>query len=58
MEKGKTDFQAFRALFIAPSNYGKSYLISEFIIDHLKKKHFNPMNVVIISKTWKTDSSQ
>lgn len=55
--KSKPSFEAFRALFIAPSNYGKSFLISDFMLDHIKKKHFHPKRVIIFSKTYKTDSS-
>jgi len=51
----KKDFKAFRALFIAPSDYGKSYLVSLFVLDLLKKKIFHPKRVVLFSTTYKTD---
>lgn len=50
-------FEAFRALFIAPSNYGKSHLIANFVLSRLHKQ-FHPKRIIIFSKTYKSDPSQ
>lgn len=38
MVEKKNETKAFKALFIARSDYGKSYIISDYILDLLKKK--------------------
>jgi len=50
-------FEAFRMLCIAPSNYGKSYLISNFVIERIKMKQFDPQRILIFSPTHKSDPS-
>ena len=53
----KREFQAFRLLAIAPSNYGKSYAISKYVLDLLAKKIFNARRIIIISPTHRSDPS-
>jgi hypothetical protein len=58
-KKKKADkFEPFKALFLARSNYGKSYLASDYIIDLFKKKHIEPKRMIVFSKTYKSDDSQ
>lgn len=33
-------------------------MVSDFIIDHIKKRHFHPKRIILFSKTFKTDPSQ
>lgn len=57
-EKKKTkEFRPFKALFIARSDYGKSYLIADFVINLIKKKSVEPKRIISFSKTYKTDDS-
>lgn len=44
-------------LAIAPSNYGKSYAISEYILSLIDKKMFQPKRIIIISPTHRSDPS-
>ncbi len=52
------ELDAFRLCCFAPSNYGKSYLISDFVMDLMKKKQFKAHRIEIVSPTAKTDESQ
>ncbi len=55
--KDPTKYQAERLLFIAPSQYGKSYQISKWVLDEIKRGHYTPERIIIISPTHKSDPS-
>jgi hypothetical protein len=57
MEKKKKEFQAFRLLAVAPSNYGKSYAISHYVLEKMRQGMFHPKRIIIISPTHKSDPS-
>lgn len=56
MIKNADKFPPIRALVLANSGQGKTTYIAKFIIDRLKKQ-WSPKRVIIISKTFKADTS-
>jgi hypothetical protein len=57
MKKQKASFTPFRLALIARSNVGKTYCGSRYVLSLVKAGIFKPSRVVIMSKTYKSDSS-
>jgi len=45
-------------LAIAPSNYGKSHMIAEYVSSLVRDKWIHPSRILLFSRTWKSDPSQ
>ena len=56
--KPKKEWPAMRCLVVAPSNYGKSALIADFIIESVKQGRWKPQRIMIFSPTHKSDPEQ
>ena len=50
--------EAYKTAFIARSNYGKSYLAADYILQQFKDKTLEPKRLIVFSKTFKSDPSQ
>lgn len=54
-QKGK--HEAYKTAFIARSNYGKSFLAADYLIQQFKDKTLDPKRLIVFSKTFKSDPS-
>lgn len=54
----KNDFTAKRILLLGRSGVGKTYNGLRYILNFIKQGIFKPSRVILVSKTWKSDSSQ
>ena len=52
------NFTAKRILLLGRSGVGKTYNGLRYVLDLIKKDIFKPSRVILVSKTWKSDSSQ
>ncbi len=51
----KKEWPAMRCLVIAPSNYGKSHMIADFVLKSIEQKRWNPKRILIFSPTHRSD---
>ena len=57
MQVAHKPYKAFKACFIARSDYGKSYLIADYLIKLMADKTVHPKRIILFSKTFKSDDS-
>lgn len=51
------DFKAIRAIVVAPSDRGKSWQVSDWVIQMIKDECFHPNRILIFSETYVKDPS-